>query len=1509
MDQDGSISDYDYEMRAEEPEDSPRSSPTSEYLRDLSAELKRKSAEAAPVKNPGTSELEAGLQHMRSSLKSAIHEARMSLTRNETPGMARIIALLEGATTTIGSLLSKKGKLLVPSPPLSPSQKKARNEDPQQVPPKPVMVDASTDTLLTPSWWDSDRVVEARAASKRRLARKSADATQQLARSGETEDDTAVDTDAGGTWAEVARRRRSRRKTAAAVASAPAARVPTKPASVAKKPPAILVKPSEGKSFADTVRAVRSCGFNAKDVCASVSMRETRDGSLLLELPKGAKSSAAAKTIAEALGTKLGDSVGRVSQLGVQVEIEVLDLDAVSSAAEVLEALRASVPGGDDPTAVAEREAICDVRIWPVRGGQQVATAKMSRYAASVITEVPVGWTICRVRPRTRSPERCFRCQAFGHNARSCTAQDRSGACWRCGETGHPMKDCKAGDRPPYHCNAMISFLQINLNCNWAAEQLMAQTADETGADVLIVSEPATHYGQEDRWCFSTDRKAAVGIARLSAISQDDRGSGHGFAWMAFGALTVFSCYLRPGATLQEFCNFLGQLETAILSRGRAPIVLAGDFNAWNVEWGSRVNNPRGGPLSDLAASLGLILANTGSAPTFERGAYNSVIDLTFYRGVQLAGWHVPDSETLSDHNYVRFNTSDRPQAVAPADPPVNANRGWSTRKLDRDALMRHLTTVRLLVRGGEASGEKALEAAEAMDSLLVGACEASMPRKTTGPQGRRPAYWWSDGIAELRRQSLALRRRYQSCLRRSGQTDVEEARCRYSAARRTLRIAIKQAKEKAWADLCSSVDTDPWGKPYRLVMKKFGAKNPAADARGREAAIADALFPAAPVTCWDLAPSPAVRNLFEAFDPEKNTLEFTMAIPGFKLEELVRAAKRLTSGKAPGPSGIPNVVLRALVTTQPHAVLRALNACLEALTFPPKWKRARLVLLKKGPDKPPDVPSSYRPICMLDTPGKLLERLLLQRLEEHMDAHGGRRRAPNQFGFRKGVSTESAIGRVLEIAAGAAATPRRKSLCVLVTLDVRNAFNSLRWPVIDSALRDMNTPEYLVRMLRSWLSDRVLLTGDELAVRPVTCGVPQGSVLGPALWNVAYNSLLKMEVPTGVHLVGFADDLAVVGVGVTGESLEEAVNPTLAAIDEWMRSRGLELAHQKSEAVILSRRRAFVPPQLTVGGHPIPLRGSLRYLGVILDKRLTFAAHVETVAGKAARSATALARLMPNIGGPVQWKRRLLTSVVDSQLLYAAPVWVSSIADVSRTRGNLIRPQRSAALRCIRAYRTVSDEAALVLACTIPADLLGLERLRIGKRLHAELEPGEQRPSKASVRRKERELTLTRWQARWRTAGKGAWTRRAIPNVVRWVGRTVPWVPLTYHMTQALTGHGCFQWYLHRMGRAESPRCLLCPCTSDTAEHTLFVCERWEMFREELSSRLGHRPTAFDVQELVCGPEFEALPEDPVEKAETLREAELRFRLFFQMVEKIMTEKEQLERQRQREEAAGVPE
>jgi len=208
---------------------------------------------------------------------------------------------------------------------------------------------------------------------------------------------------------------------------------------------------------------------------------------------------------------------------------------------------------------------------------------------------------------------------------------------------------------------------------------------------------------------------------------------------------------------------------------------------------------------------------------------------------------------------------------------------------------------------------------------------------------------------------------------------------------------------------------------------------------------------------------------------------------------------------------------------------------------------------------------------------------------------------APNQFSFRKGVSTESAVDTVLKIAARAAAIDGpTKDLCVLITLDVMNAFNTLRWPVIDKALRRKGTPEYLVQMLRSWLSDRDLLVGDAGASKSVTCGVPQGSVLGQILWNTVYDQLLIMLVPVGLHLVGFTNDLAVVGTARSGPMLKELINPVLERIDAWMSTKEVLLAHHKSEAVMLIKRWTYTKPIFRIGDHTINFVPHLRYLGVL---------------------------------------------------------------------------------------------------------------------------------------------------------------------------------------------------------------------------------------------------------------------------------------------------------------------
>ncbi|CAB0028740.1 unnamed protein product [Trichogramma brassicae] len=149
-----------------------------------------------------------------------------------------------------------------------------------------------------------------------------------------------------------------------------------------------------------------------------------------------------------------------------------------------------------------------------------------------------------------------------------------------------------------------------------------------------------------------------------------------------------------------------------------------------------------------------------------------------------------------------------------------------------------------------------------------------------------------------------------------------------------------------------------------------------------------------------------------ETAPPPPSPLQAEAIVPAVTMEELRGACRRIKDHTAPRPDGVPNAAaIKIAIATHPDIFLQVYTACLRTGVFPACWKRQRLVLLPK-PGKPPEEPSSHRPLCMLDTAGKILERLICDRLEAITESPGGL--SDHQYGFRKGRSTINAIENVI---------------------------------------------------------------------------------------------------------------------------------------------------------------------------------------------------------------------------------------------------------------------------------------------------------------------------------------------------------------------------------------------------------------------------------------------------------------------------------------------------------------
>lgn len=935
------------------------------------------------------------------------------------------------------------------------------------------------------------------------------------------------------------------------------------------------------------------------------------------------------------------------------------------------------------------------------------------------------------------------------------------------------------------------------------ADELLNQIQQETQASILFISEQYKNKHKKG-WFADTTNTAAIWVTNPKIMNIKSQGKGEGYVWIQTHNATYYiSCYFTPNEPIDTFQNKLNSLEDDMrMFQGR--IILAGDFNAKALEWGMPTTDSRGRRILEMTARLALNVINTGNTTTFRRPGYSETIpDVTFASEAitpDIKNWRVREFYTGSDHQYITWNTGTSDEI-----PKKSHATRWNTAKLNVENLVFAIQNSRDVLNNSNGTAE---DLTKKTVKLIRQACDVSMPRIKCNGSQKKSKYWWNNEINDTRKECLRLRRKLTRANRINDQDSTQLA-LKYKTLRRKLKIEIRSSKRSKWEALTMEVNNDPWGLGYKIVTDKILSKTagPVLD-EVKMRKIVDTLFPN----------HPSLKNV-----PRQNE-EPNLDIVLFSKEELMLASSYLQNKKAPGPDSIPTEVLKAIAKTTPEILLNLLNTCLNERYFPKEWKIQRLVLIPKGKGDP-NSPSAYRPLCMLNTMGKLYEKLLQARLMTAVEDAGGL--SNKQHGFRKGFSTIGAIKEVVQAAHNTQHGNRfSRNFLMLVTLDVKNAFNSASWKHILDALEHIfKIPVYLMAILRSYLSDRRLifdtLTGTK--EREITAGAAQGSILGPDLWNIFYNSVLEIEMPGETSLVGYADDVAALVRARNTDDAQRKLNQVMRRILTWMEEHDLSLATEKTEIVIITPSRMPTDIDLLVGSQVIRVQKTVKYLGVQIDQKLNFWEQIKNASDKASKTTTQLSRLMANVRGPSSSKRKLIMAVTHSILLYGSEIWADSLQQ-KKYRKRMAAAQRRGALRIASAYRTVSEPAVLVIAGVIPIDLLAEERKNVyDKKGHL---------GKKKAAEEARDLTVRKWQRAWEEETRGRWTAKLIPTIEPWLNRKHGEV--TFYITQFLSGHGCFRAYLHKMKLKESPACGYCDAENDDAEHTFFICPRWANQRKE---------------------------------------------------------------------------
>lgn len=324
----------------------------------------------------------------------------------------------------------------------------------------------------------------------------------------------------------------------------------------------------------------------------------------------------------------------------------------------------------------------------------------------------------------------------------------------------------------------------------------------------------------------------------------------------------------------------------------------------------------------------------------------------------------------------------------------------------------------------------------------------------------------------------------------------------------------------------------------------------------------------------------------------------------------------------SPGSDNVPSILWSKLACFLSKPLTIIYNRCLCSADLPILWKQADVIIFPKT--NPPNL-KCVRPISLLPVPERIFEKQLLKNMGTILTS----KIDECQFGYRVGSSTTCALLNIEDF------VTRNLQLhdinaCQILSLDLAKGFDKISFRLLQEKLLHDDIDPFMISFLCNYLSgrfQRVRWKTEHSDFLPVLSGIPQGSSLGPIIFAYFTSDLTLRSANDNICLIKYADDILIAGA-ISKHSCGSPILSVYFDIVDWAVKKKMSIKEEKSTQIFITSSKSY---DLSCYFIPmIPVKTSLKFLGVIIDEHFTWNLHVNQIAKKASSKLSVLRQLKP---------------------------------------------------------------------------------------------------------------------------------------------------------------------------------------------------------------------------------------------------------------------------------------